>query len=67
MSFHAAEDGNADIRLDIPEPQGVILAGRQEDIGIPGMELELIDGMSMPNVVLTTGESSRIEDSDNPS
>lgn len=52
MSLHAAENGNANVRLDVPQAQRVILGGGQQDVWISRMNLEFVDGVTVADVVL---------------
>ena len=43
VALHPSKDGNVVLRLHVPQPQGVVLRDRQEKVGIPRMELQLVD------------------------
>lgn len=64
MSFDAPEDGDANVRLNIGQAESVIFGGWQQQVGIPGVELDLVDGMAVAYEVLDAGLGRGAEDPD---
>lgn len=40
----------------------MVLAGREEEVGVPGVELDLVDGVAVAHVVLDAGLRGGVED-----
>lgn len=51
MSLHSAQDGNAHVALDVPQSYRMILAARQQKLQLVRMELQLVNGLSVADVV----------------
>lgn len=51
MALNATEDGNAYVRLYIPQAYGMILAAGEQQLQLMRMELKLIDCLAMANII----------------
>ena len=67
MPLDPAEDGDAVVRFDVPEPEVVVLRDGEEEVGVLGMKLELVDALAVPHVVLDAVHRRRVEDTHNTS
>ena len=65
MTLNTTKYRDVVLRLDVPQPQGVILGDCEEEVGILGMELDLIDRVTVANKVSDTGHGGRAEQADN--
>lgn len=64
MPLHAAKDGDAHVGHDVPQPKRVVLASREQQVGIPRVELDLVDGVTVTDVMLNAGHGRGLEDPD---
>jgi len=64
VALDPAKYGDVVLRLDVPQSQGVVLGHGEEKIGILGMELELVDGIAVPDKVSDTVHAGGTEDPD---
>ena len=67
VAFDPAEDGDAMVCLDVPEPEVVVLRDGEEEVGVLGMKLELVDALAVPHVVLDAVHRRWVEDAHNAS
>lgn len=56
MPFDAAKYRHAHIRFDVPQPQRMVFAGRQQQMRFFRIEFQLVDGVTVANVVFVTNE-----------
>lgn len=61
MSLDAAKNGNAHVRLNVPQSQRIIFAGRQQNERLFRMEYQLVYGLPVANVMLWTCHCGRIQ------
>ncbi|MPD01307.1 hypothetical protein E2C01_096827 [Portunus trituberculatus] len=47
VCLHAAKGGHQDVRADVPHAQGMVLADGEQQVGVPWVELQFIDGVPM--------------------
>tara|TARA_B110000208_G_scaffold24888_1_gene32024 strand:- start:554 stop:733 length:180 start_codon:yes stop_codon:yes gene_type:complete len=48
MAAITRKDSNADLRPNVPHPHRLVLASREQDEGIDGVEAELVHAVPVP-------------------
>ena len=62
MTLDASEDCDAMVSLDVPQPEVVVFGDGEEEVGVLGVELQLVDALTVAHEVLDTAHRCRAED-----
>lgn len=64
VTLNTTKYGDVVLGLDVPQPQGVVLGDCQEEVGVPGVELDLVDGVAVADKVSDAGHGRWAEQAD---